>query len=88
MSKEANIYLNYTIQACNAGVRTDCFNFYTVRHKKTGNIYTVINDNTICATNAYDGTRLVTYIRNEQMYSREYNEFIEKFERLEVVKTD
>ena len=53
---------------------------------KTGKIYDVVSEDTINATNAQDGQRMVAYIgdkmdgsQKKAVYVREYNEFHEKF---------
>lgn len=50
-------------------------------NKKTGFIYEVIDDNALCATNTYEGSRLVVYKRvGESMtFVRDYKEFFEQF---------
>lgn len=51
------------------------------KNKKTGNIYEVIRDTVINATNAHDGQRMVLYRDNTgKHYVREFDEFNEKFE--------
>ncbi|MCP4336499.1 MAG: hypothetical protein GY679_01450 [Mycoplasma sp.] len=51
-----------------------------VKNKKNKEVYSVIDDETINATNELEGQKMVTYIKGEQMYVREYSEFWEKFE--------
>ena len=53
---------------------------------KTGKIYDVVSEDTINATNAQDGQRMVAYIGDKMdgsgkkaVYVREYDEFHEKF---------
>lgn len=53
------------------------------RHKKTGNIYTII-DTAINCTNFQDGQVMVIYKNNNnQIFVREIKEFNDKFERIE-----
>lgn len=49
-------------------------------HKKTGNIYHVLNDNVIECTNGREDIRYVVYYREGKTFCREYNEFIKKFD--------
>jgi len=57
--------------------------FYT--NKKNKNTYQIINSNICNATNKDDGNRMVFYrdIITEKIFTREYNEFLEKFEKEE-----
>ena len=51
-------------------------------HKKTGNIYHIIGK-IINATNNRDGEEMILYTDGKNVYSREINEFYEKFEKQE-----
>lgn len=57
-----------------------------IRHKKTGKIYYLLNDEVICATNEHSGQRNVLYVGKERttnewtFFVREFNEFFERFE--------
>lgn len=54
-----------------------------VKNKKTGDLYEIINDWVINATNKDDGKRMVLYksaTQYDQSFIREYDEFWEKFE--------
>ena len=48
-------------------------------HIKTGNLYTVLHMETINATNEQDGDTMVIYTREGHLYTRELNQFNEKF---------
>ena len=55
-------------------------------HLKTGHIYDVVSLDTINATNAQDGQRMVAYIGEKKdgsgkksVFVREYSEFMTKF---------
>lgn len=53
------------------------------KHIKSGNLYYVIDDDMINATNELNGQRYVLYCSAENMnkkFCREYQEFNEKFE--------
>ena len=53
------------------------------KHKKTGNIYYLLLDDIIDATNAQDGQRMCLYVnQSNQLFVREYDEFFIKFEEL------
>ena len=53
------------------------------RHKKTGNIYTIV-DTAINCTNSQDGQVMVIYKNNnDQIFVREIREFNDKFEKIE-----
>ena len=60
------------------------------RHKKSGRIYDAVTHNVINATNVDDGQRMVLYIGMKKdgsgkkaVFVREYNEFHEKFEKVD-----
>ena len=60
-------------------------------HNKTGDYYEVITNKGICATNAYAGARLVVYRklnRTNEIFVRDYNEFMEKFTLNEEVMSE
>ncbi len=48
-------------------------------HKKTGNKYTVLYDTALDCTNSRDGTEVVVYTRDDKVFVREKQEFMEKF---------
>jgi hypothetical protein fuD12_04401 len=50
------------------------------RNKKNGNIYSVLTLDGIDCTNERDGLRVVIYTNGELYFTREYEEFIAKFE--------
>ena len=50
------------------------------RNKKNGNIYLVITLDGIDCTNERDGLRVVIYTNRELYFTREYGEFMAKFE--------
>lgn len=50
------------------------------RNKKNGNIYLVITLDGIDCTNERDGLRVVIYTNGELYFTREYSEFMAKFE--------
>lgn len=55
---------------------------YTVEHLKTGNIYYVLDDAVINATNKDDGKIMVLYMSETKMcFVREQDEFWKKFRR-------
>lgn len=49
-------------------------------HKKTGNVYYVLAENVIDATNSRVGNRVVLYGRDNKLFVRDAEEFYEKFE--------
>lgn len=57
-------------------------------NRKTGNLYTVLKNNVVNATNANDGQRMVEYIAYAdpivagKTFVREFDEFCDKFDRL------
>lgn len=51
-------------------------------HKKTGNIYHVLSQGVIDATNLRDGNGVVLYGKDGQLFVRDSEEFHEKFEEL------
>lgn len=53
------------------------------RNKKNGNIYLVITLDGIDCTNERDGLRVVMYTNGELYFTREYGEFMAKFEPVE-----
>lgn len=53
------------------------------RNKKNGNIYLVITLDGIDCTNERDGLRVVVYTNGELYFTREYGEFMAKFEAVE-----
>jgi hypothetical protein len=48
-------------------------------HNKTGNLYTVLHIETINATNEQDGEQMVIYTKEGKLFTREFNQFNEKF---------
>ena len=55
-----------------------------VKHLKTGHFYELENNNVINATNASDGQLMCLYYNAAgQAFVREYNEFWQKFEKVE-----
>lgn len=52
----------------------------TAIHKKTGNIYQVLDTEAIDCTNVRDGAAVVIYYRDGMFFVREREEFNEKFE--------
>lgn len=54
------------------------------RNKKNGNIYLVITLDGIDCTNERDGLRVVIYTDGELYFTREYGEFMAKFEAVEL----
>ena len=50
------------------------------RNKKNGNIYLVLALDGIDCTNERDGLKVVIYTNGELYFTREYEEFIAKFE--------
>ena len=52
----------------------------TAIHKKTGNIYQVLDTKAIDCTNVRDGVAVVIYYRDGMFFVREREEFNEKFE--------
>lgn len=52
----------------------------TAVHKKTGNIYFVLDDSVLDCTNSRDGNRVVLYYREGKTFARDYTEFVEKFD--------
>ena len=50
------------------------------RNKKNGNIYLVLTLDGIDCTNERDGLKVVIYTNGELYFTREYEEFIAKFE--------
>ena len=52
----------------------------TAVHKKTGNIYHVLDVKAIDCTNVRDGVKVVIYYRDGMFFVREKKEFDEKFE--------
>lgn len=50
------------------------------KHKETGTLYVLITDRTIDCTNFENDKRMVTYYRDQQFFTREYQEFLNKFE--------
>lgn len=52
----------------------------TATHKKTGNIYQVLDIKAIDCTNVRDGVEVVIYYRDGVFFVREKKEFNEKFE--------
>ena len=52
------------------------------RNKKNGNIYLVITLDGIDCTNERDGLRVVIYTNGELYFTREYEEFMAKFEAI------
>lgn len=64
-----------------------------VKHTKTGNMYTIIHTEVITATNGNEDQITVIYKRtdgacNGKLFSREINEFKEKFEDNEFAKVE
>ena len=53
------------------------------RNKKNGNIYLVLTLDGIDCTNERDGLRVVIYTNGELYFTREYEEFMTKFEPVE-----
>lgn len=53
------------------------------RNKKNGNIYLVLTLDGIDCTNERDGLRVVIYTNGELYFTREYEEFVSKFEAIE-----
>lgn len=53
------------------------------RNKKNGNIYSVITLDGIDCTNERNGLRVVIYTNGELYFTREYGEFMAKFEAVE-----
>lgn len=51
------------------------------RNKKTGDIYIKFGDG-IDTTNLRDSIPVVIYLRNQKIFVRERNEFLEKFEQI------
>ena len=56
----------------------NCFDMVAI-HKKTGNKYTVLYDGALDCTNSRDGTVVVVYTRDDKVFVREKQEFMEKF---------
>lgn len=48
-------------------------------NKKNGALYEVINMNVIDCTNKREGERVVLYKKDNLLFTREYNEFHDKF---------
>ena len=56
---------------------------------KSGKKYKVISDNVVECTNDREGNRIVLYTDgSETLYSRDYNEFIDKFKILKAEQSD
>lgn len=51
-------------------------------HKKTGNIYYVLFENVLDATNARPGNKVVLYSKDDLLFVRDAEEFFEKFEEV------
>ena len=54
--------------------------FETVRHKKSGDKYTIIFNNATCKTSCYHGAELVIYGNTDGVCVMDKDEFWEKFE--------
>nr|DAS70794.1 MAG TPA: hypothetical protein [Caudoviricetes sp.] len=52
------------------------------RNKKNGNIYLVLTLDGIDCTNERDGLKVVIYTNGELYFTREYSEFMAKFEAI------
>ena len=53
------------------------------KHKKTGNIYTVIYDEAIECTNGREDIDYTVYTNGDKIFVRQTNEFYQKFEKIE-----
>ena len=54
-------------------------------HKKTGNVYEVVCNNVVNATNGFEGQLMTMYMRRKKIYVREEKEFNDKFENISYI---
>ena len=54
-----------------------------VKHKKTGELHSVIADSAICTTKKFLGSKLVVYKRRANVLVCDEQEFWKKFERID-----
>ena len=52
------------------------------KHKKTGNLYTVLYDEAIECTNGREGIDYTVYTNGDKIFVRQTNEFYKNFERI------